>query len=262
MENKSQKLKSSNTSSNLKKCSKHTNDINVHKNNYISNTNNSIFNKNNNNCKLLKMTQTNNIFANDKDKIKDNKKPNYEVKDNKLIIGIEEEKDKEKIRQNSYSGQVKTEDGSQNFSKKSISISKKSFIGKANNFSPFISKMKKDISINNENINNNNIPNNNNNNKNDIQNKSNNKINQNKTLIKVKENKKKFTRTFSGYGVKRKSSMSTKNINNNNFNLNNKSNNNYSQNKQKEQNNNINKNNIVINSNDNEKSKNNISNSE
>jgi hypothetical protein len=262
METKNQKLKSSNTSSNLKKNTKHPNDINVHKNNNILNTN-SIFNisKNNNNCKLLKMSHTSNIISNEKEKIKDNKKQN-EIKNNKLILGIEEEKEKDKVRQNSFTGQIKTEEGSQNFSKKSISISKKSFIGKTNNFCPFITKMKKDISlINNENINNNNIPKNNN--KNDVQNKSNNKNSQFKTLIKVKENKKKFTRTFSGYGVKRKSSMSTKNISNNNFNLNNKTNNNYSQNKQKEPNNiNKNKNNNAINIIDKEKAKNTISKSE
>ena len=255
MEIKNQKLKASNTSSNLKKYSKHQTEIksNIHKNNNISNTN-SIFNinKNNNNCKLLKLAHTNNIFSIDKDKIKNNKKQNIEIKNNKLILGIEEEKEKEKVRQNSYSGLIKTEEGKQNCSNKNISINKKSFVGKTNNFSPFKSKMKKDISINNENINNNNIPKNN---KNDIQNKSNNKNNQFKTLIKVKEKNKKFTRTFSGYGVKRKSSMNNKNFYNN-FNINNKQKNNFSQNKQKESinlnnniqiNNNKNNNNIINN---------------
>ena len=127
--------------------------------------------------------------------------------------------------------------------------------------------MKKDISINNENINNNNIQKNNAA-KNEVQNKSNNKNSHFKTLIKVKENKKKFTRTFSGYGVKRKSSMNSKSIYNNNFYINNKPKNNFSQSKQKEQynlNNNIqsnnasNKNNNAVNFIENEKAKDSLS---
>ena len=46
---------------------------------------------------------------------------------------------------------------------KNISINKRSFLGKTTNFSPFNTKTKKDMSINNENINNNNIQKNNNN---------------------------------------------------------------------------------------------------
>lgn len=67
MEIKNQKLKSSNTSSNLKKYSKYQSEIraNIHKNHNNINTN-SIFNinknNNNNNCKLLKLPHTNNIF--------------------------------------------------------------------------------------------------------------------------------------------------------------------------------------------------------
>ena len=270
MEIKNQKLKSSNTSSNLKKYSKHQNEIRSHiqKNNNIFNTNN-IFNinKNNNNNKLLKLTHTNNIFSNEKDKIKNNKKNNFEIKNNKLILGSEE-KEKEKVRQNSYTGLIKTEEGPLNIINKNISINKKSFIGKITNFSPFKSKAKKDISINNENINNN-IPKNINN-KNENQNVSNNKNKKFKTLIKVKENKNKFTRTYSRYGIKRKSSMNNKNFSNNNFNLNNKIKTNYSQNKKKEQqqsntNNNLLKNNISNKNNnivDNDKSKNSISKSE
>ena len=270
MEIKNQKLKSSNTSSNLKKFNKHQNEIKInYKNNNISNTN-SIFNINkiNNNCNLIKLAHSNNIFSIEKDKIKNNKKQYYEIKNNKLILGIEEEKEKDKFRQNSYSGLTKTEEGQQNFSNKNISINKKSFIGKVSNFSPFKPKSKKDVSINNENINNNIQKTSNT--KKDNHNKSNNKNNQFKTLIKVKENKKKFTRTFSGYGVKRKSSMNNnKSIVNNNFNINNKSKTNFSQNKQKETtnlNNNIKNNNIPSNNNnkivnyiDNEKIKNNIS---
>ena len=232
MEIKKQKLKSSNTSSNLKKYNKHQNEIKINnKNNNISN-NNIIFefNKNTNNCKLLKLPHSNNIFSIEKDKIKNNKKKYYEIKNNKLVLEIEEEK--EKVKQNSYSGLIKTEDGQPNYYNKNISINKKSFIGKINNFSPFNSKKKKDISINNENINNNIKKNANNK---DVHNNSNNKINKFKTLIKVKENKKKFTRTFSGYAVKRKSSMNNnKNIYNNNFTINNKSKTNFSHNKKKE----------------------------
>ena len=138
MEIKNQKLKSI-TSSNLKKFSKHQTEAKVtfHKNNNISNTN-SIFsinkNNNNNNYKLLKFSHTNNIFSIEKDKFKDNKKQNIELKNNKLILGIEEEKEKEKVRQNSYTGLVKTEDGQQNINNKNVSINKKSFIGKTSNF--------------------------------------------------------------------------------------------------------------------------------
>ena len=265
MEIKNQKLKSSNTSSNLKKYSKYQSEIraNIHKNHNNNNTN-SIFNinknNNNNNCKLLKLPHTNNIFSNEKDKINKNKKQNNETKNNKLILEIDEEKEKDKGRQNSYSGLMKTEECVQNGVTKNLSINKRSFLGKTSNFSPFKSKTKKDFSINNENINNNNIPKNNNNKNEQNHNKSKNM--QFKTLIKVKENKKKFTRTFSGYGVKRKSSMNNKNVYINNFNVNNKQKTNYSQNKQKEQvnlnNNNLNKNsNHFIN--ENEKSKNSLS---
>ena len=270
MEIKNQKLKSSNTSSNLKKYSKQQKEIRtqIQKNNNIS-TANSIFNinKNNNNNKILKLTHTNNIFSNEKDKIKNNKKNMCDLKNNKLILGIEE---KEKVRQNSYTRLIKTEEGGLNIVSKNISINKKSFIGKITNFSPFKSKIKKDISINNENINNN-IPKNINN-KNENQNLLGNKNNKFKTLIKVKENKKIFARTTSGNGVKRKSSMNNKNISNNNFNLNNKIKKNYSHNKKKEQynlgggnllkNNISNKNNNIINIIENDKSKNSISKSE
>ena len=266
MEIKNQKLKLSHTSSNLKKYNKHNkqqNEIKTNsKNNIISNTNSIVnLNKNNNNNKLLKLTHSNNIFSIEKDKVKNNAKQYYEIKNNKLILRIEEKKGNEKIRQNSFTGLTKTEDCQQNFSNKNISINKKSFIGKINNFSPFKAKMKKDISINNENINNNIKKNNNR----DIHNKSNNKNNQYKTLIKVKENKKKFTRAFSGYGVKRKLSMSN---NKNIFNINQKPKNNFSYNKKKEltnlknniqNNNNQNahiSNNNILNYNENDKSKN------
>ena len=95
---------------------------------------------------------------------------------------------------------------------KNISINKRSFLAKINNFSPFNAKNKKDISINNENINNN-IPKN----KNESQNpenvniNANNKTNQITTLIKVTEKNRKFKGTFSGYGIRRKSSMNKKN---------------------------------------------------
>ena len=270
MENKNQKLKSSNTSSNLKKFSKYQNEIkaNIHKNQNNINTN-SIFNinKNNNNYKLLKLSHTSTILSNEKDKYNKNIKPNYEIKNNNLILGIEDQKENNKGRQNSYTGLLKTEECQQNTTNKNLSINKRSFLGKTNNFSPFKLKLKKDISINNENINNNNIQKNN---KNEIHNLPNSQNAQFKTLIKVKENKKKFARTFSGYGMKRKSSMNNKNVYNNNFNINNKQKNNYSQTKQKEQininnnllnNKNININNInnIDNINESEKSKNSMS---
>ena len=241
METKNQKLKTNNTASNLKKYQKHQNEhrATYHKNNNTNYSNN-IFNINkninNNNFKLLKLTQSNNnnnICVNEKEKLKINKKQ-IETTDNKLILGIE--KEKEKVRQNSYSGLIKTEDCcTQNLFNKNISINKRSFLGKTSNFSPFKTKVRKDISINNENINSN-IQKNSNNNKSDTQNKFiYNKNNQLKTLIKVKESKKKFKRTFSGYAVKRKSSMNNKNLSTFNFNINNKKQKtNFSQNKQKE----------------------------
>jgi len=270
MEIKNQKLKSNNTSSNLKKYSKYQSEIraNIHKNHNNINTN-SIFNinknNNSNNCKLLKLSHTNIIFSNEKDKINKNIKQNNETKNNKLILGMDEEKEKDKGRQNSYSGLMKTEECAQNGVNKNLSINKRSFIGKTTNFSPSESKTKKDFSINNENINNNNIPKNNNN-KNEANRNNKPKNSQFKTLIKVKENKKKFTRTFSGYGIKRKYSMNNKIVYINNFNINNKQKNNYSQNKQKEQayinnNNNQNKNSNHF-MNENEKSKNSLSKSD
>ena len=256
MEMKNQKLKSSNTSSTLKKNSKYQNEtrVNINKNNNINNPS-SIFNinkngsNNNNNCKLLKLTHSNNIFSNEKDKNKNNKKQ-IETKNNKLILGMEEEKQKEKVRQNSYTGLIKTEECPQNLVNKNISINKRSFLGKTSNFSPFKTKYKKDISINNENINNNNVQKNNS--KFELQNKKNVQF---KTLIKVKEKKKKFTRTFSGYAAKRKSSMNNKNTNNNNNNnINNNKKTNYSQNKLKDQNNiNNNSNKNFINNNNSNK---------
>ena len=77
---------------------------------------------------------------------------NESKSNNKLILGIYAEKSKEKIRQNSYNGLIKTEEA--HLAKKNISINKRSFLAKINNFSPFNAKNKKDISINNENINN------------------------------------------------------------------------------------------------------------
>ena len=242
MEIKIQKLKSNNTSSNLKKFNKfhpeqksYPNKIN----NNISNTNNNMnVNKNITNSKYFKLSHSNHIFSNEKDKNSKIKIPLNESKsNNKLILGIYAEKSKEKIRQNSYNGLIKTEEA--HLAKKNISINKRSFLAKINNFSPFNAKNKKDISINNENINNN-IPKN----KNESQNpenvniNANNKTNQITTLIKVTEKNRKFKRTFSGYGIRRKSSMNKKNTPNyKNFSLtiNKKLKMNNSQNKKKEQ---------------------------
>ena len=208
MEIKIQKLKSNNTSSNIKKYNKfhHEQKTYMNKNtNNISNTNiNIVINKNNANSKFLKLAHSNNVFSNEKEKDKNSKlklPQNDSKNNNKLILGVYAEKSKEKVRQNSYNGLMKTEET--HLSKKNISINKRSFLGKINNFSPFNAKNKKDISINNENINNN-IPKN----KNEVQNLENNKNNNQITgLIKVTEKSRKFKRTFSGYGMRRKSSM-------------------------------------------------------
>ena len=77
------------------------------------------------------------IFSNEKDKVNKNKKQNNETKNNKLILGIDEEKEKDKGRQNSYSGLMKTEECVQNGVTKNLSINKRSFLGKTSNFSPF-----------------------------------------------------------------------------------------------------------------------------
>ena len=218
MEIKIQKLKSNNTSSNIKKYKKFNHEQKAYiikNNNNISNTNfNIIINKNTVNSKFLKLSQSNNIFSNEKEKNTKNKAQQNDSKNNnnKLILGVYAEKSKEKVRQNSYNGLMKTEET--HLSKKNISINKRSFLNKINNFSPFNSKNKKDISINNENINNNIQKN-----KNEPQNieNNNNKKNQFTSLIKVTG---KFKRTFSGYGMRRKSSMNKKNTSNNkNFNL-------------------------------------------
>ena len=241
MEIKIQKLKSNNTSSNIKKYNKfhHEQKTYLNKNiNNITNTNcNIIINKNSVNSKFLKLAHPNNIFSNEKEKNSKNKIVQNDSKnnDNKLILGVYAEESKEKARQNSYNGLMKTEET--HLSKKNISINKKSFLSKINNnFSPFNAKNKKDISINNENINSNTPKN-----KIEAQNLENNKNNKNNpinSLIKVTEKNRKFKRTFSGYGMRRKSSMNKKNTpNNKNFNLtiNKKSKMNNSHNKQKEQ---------------------------
>ena len=263
MEIKIQKIKSNNTPSNIKKYIKfhHEQKSYISKNNHnISNINININNnKNIPNSKILKLSHSNNIFSNEKDKnTKFKISPNESKNNNKLILGIYAEKSKEKARQNSYNGLMKTEET--HLSKKNISINKRSFLSKVNNFSPFNLKNQKEISINNENINNN-IPKN----KNDTQNLENkNKKNQITTLIKVTE-KIKFKRTFSGYGIRRKSSMNKKNISNNknyNHTMNKYSKANNSQNKTKEQttvNNNSLQNNKVINNEYSNYSKNNIS---
>ena len=201
MEIKIQKLKSNNTSSNIKKYNKfhHEQKTNMNKNsNNISNTNiNIVINKNNANSKFLKLAHANNVFSIEKEKEKNSKlklPQNDSKNNNKLILGVYAEKSKEKARQNSYNGLMKTEET--HLTKKNISINKRSFLGKINNFSPFNAKNKKDISINNENINNN-IPKN----KNEGQNLENNKNNQMNGLIKVTEKNRKFKRTFSGYGM-------------------------------------------------------------
>ena len=235
MEIKIQKLKS-NTSSNIKKYNKfhHEQKTYINKNNNISNTNINIsINKNIANSKYLKLAHSNNIISNEKEKNQKIKIQLNEAKNNnKLILGIDAEKSKEKVRQNSYNGLMKTEEA--NLDKKVISINKQSFLAKTYNFSSFNIKNKKDISINNENINNN-IPKN----KNEpINFENSNKKNQINTLIKVTEKNKKFKRTFSGYGIRRKSSMNKKSTSNNkyyNFTVNKKTKTNNSQNKQKEQ---------------------------
>ena len=262
MEIKIQKLKSNNTSSNIKKYNKYNPEQKsyINKNNNLSNTNINIsINKNIVNSKIIKLAHPTNINSNEKEK---NSKIKIQMNDsknnNKLMLGIDAEKSKEKVRQNSYNGLIKTEET--HFDKKNISINKRSFLGKVNNFSIFNSKNKKDICINNENINNN-IPKN----KNEHQIIENpNQKKQITTLIKVTEKNKKFKRTFSGYGVRRKSSMNKKNTPNKyyNFNLNKKLNSNNSQNKKKEQitiNNNSIQNNKNINNENLNNSKNNIS---
>ena len=275
MEIKIQKLKSNITSSNLKKYNKFHPEqksyINKNNNN-ISNTNNNIsINKNVMNSKFLKLAHSNHIFSNEKEKNSKIKIPLNESKsNNKLILGINAEKSKEKIRQNSYNGLIKTEEA--HIAKKNISINKRSFLAKINNFSPFHAKNKKDMAINNENINNN-IPKN----KNESQNLENININVNNnikknqitTLIKVTEKNRKFKRTFSGYGIRRKSSMNKKNtLNNKNFSLtmNKKSKINNSQNKKKEKlaayNNSIQNNKNINLNNENSNNKNSLSKSE
>ena len=54
---------------------------------------------------------------------------------NKLILGMDAEKSKEKVRQDSYNGLIKTEET--HLDKKNIAINKRSFLGKVNNYSIF-----------------------------------------------------------------------------------------------------------------------------
>ena len=235
MEIKIQKLKNNNTTSNLKKNKFHPEQKSyISKNSNISNTNiNITINKNVINSKIIKIAHQNNIFSNEKEK---NSKIKIQMNDlknnNKLILGMDAEKSKEKVRQDSYNGLIKTEET--HLDKKNIAINKRSFLGKVNNFSIFNSKSKKDICINNENINNN-IPKN----KNEpLIVENHNQKNQITSLIKVTEKNKKFKRTFSGYGVRRKSSMNKKNTPNNkyyNYMQNKKLKSNNSHNKKKEQ---------------------------
>ena len=235
MEIKIQKLKSNNTSSNIKKYNKNYPEQKsyISKNTNISNTNINIsINKNLVNSKIIKLVHPPNIYSNEKEK---NSKIKIQMNDsknnNKLILGMDVEKSKEKVRQNPYNGLIKTEET--HLDKKNVSINKRNFLGKVNNFSLFNSKNKKDICINNENINNN-IPKN----KNEPQIIENsNQKKQITTLIKVTEKNKQFKRTFSGYGVRRKSSMNKKNTQNiyYNFILNKKLKANNSHNKKKEQ---------------------------
>ena len=112
MEIKIQKLKSNNTSSNIKKYNKfhHEQKTNMNKNsNNISNTNiNIVINKNNANSKFLKLAHANNVFSMEKEKEKNSK---LKLPQNdKLILGVYAEKSKEKARQNSYNGLMKTEE--------------------------------------------------------------------------------------------------------------------------------------------------------
>ena len=212
MDIKIKKVKSKDASSNIKKYNKFYHEqksyINNKNNHNISNTNNNIsINKNIINSKYLKLPQPNNVFLNEKDKnskIKISK--NDSSNNNKLILGIYGEKSKEKARKNSYNGLIKTEE-THLTKNNNITINKRSFLSKVNNFSPFNSKIKKEISINNENINNN-IPQNKNEYK-YLENIS--KKNQITSLIKVTEKNRKCKRTFSGYGIKRKPSMNKKN---------------------------------------------------
>ena len=68
-------------------------------------------NKNITNSKYFKLSHSNHIFSNEKDKNSKIKIPLNESKsNNKLILGIYAEKSKEKIRQNSYNGLIKTEE--------------------------------------------------------------------------------------------------------------------------------------------------------
>ena len=157
MEIKIQKTKSNKTSSNLKKYNKfhHEQKSYINKNhNNITNTNINIsISKITGNSKILKLSHSNNIFSNEKEKNKIKMSVN-EIKNNnnKLLLGIDSEKSKEKVRQNSYNGLIKTEET--HLEKKNISINKRSFFNKTNNFSSFNIK-NKNIYINNENINNN-----------------------------------------------------------------------------------------------------------
>ena len=235
MEIKIQKLKNNNTTSNLKKNKFHPEQKSyISKNSNISNTNiNITINKNVINSKIIKLAHQNNIFSNEKEKSSKIKIQMNDLKNNnKLILGMDAEKSKEKVRQDSYNGLIKTEET--HLDKKNIAINKRSFLGKVNNFSIFNSKSKKDICINNENINNN-IPKN----KNEpLIVENHNQKNQITALIKVTEKNKKFKRTFSGYGVRRKSSMNKKNTPNNkyyNYMHNKKLKSNNSHNKKKEQ---------------------------
>jgi len=267
MEIKIQKLKSNNTSSNIKKYNKYYPEQKsyISKNSNISNTNiNITINKNFINSKIIKLAHPPaNIYSNEKEKNSKNKiQMNDSKNNNKLILGIDAEQSKEKARQNSYNGLIKTEET--HLDKKNISINKRNFLGKINNFPYSNSKNKKDICINNENINNN-IPKN----KNEPQIIENsNQKKQITTLIKVTEKNNKFKRTFSGYGVRRKSSMNKKNMSNNkyyNFNLKKKSKTNNSHHNKMEQitiyNNSI-QNNKNINNENLNNSKNNISKSD
>ena len=91
---------------------------------------------------------------------------------------------------------IKTEEGPQYLFRKNIFINKKNFLNKINNISPSKSKEKKDILKNKE------ASKNKKNNNKEPNNKSVNKNIQISTILRVKENKKTFTRTFSGYGLK------------------------------------------------------------
>ena len=106
MEIKIQKLKSNNTSSNIKKYNKYNPEQKsyINKNNNLSNTNINIsINKNIVNSKIIKLAHPTNINSNEKEK---NSKIKIQMNDsknnNKLMLGIDAEKSKEKVRQNSH----------------------------------------------------------------------------------------------------------------------------------------------------------------